>query len=129
KMAGDFQQSMTQLVTGAGESQANIALVSKGILDMASQVGVSAQDLAGGMYMVESAGFHGAAGLNVMKIAAQGAKVGGADMATMANALTSALNAYHLPASQAVNVTNDLVATVAAGKMRMQDLAAGIGTV
>lgn len=129
KMAGDFQESMTKLVTGAGESRKNLDLVSKGLLSMSSQVGVSAQDLANGMYTIESAGFHGAAGLNVMKIAAQGAKVGGADMSIVADALTSALNAYHLPASKAVNITNDLVATVANGKMRMQDLAGALGTV
>ncbi|MHB8611194.1 MAG: phage tail tape measure protein [Candidatus Dormibacteraceae bacterium] len=129
KMAGDFQQSMTQLVTGAGESKANIGLVSKGILDMAGQVGVSAQDIASGMYTVESAGYHGAAGLTVMRTAAEGAKVGGADMATVADALTTALNAYHQPASQATAITNDLVATVASGKMHMQDLASSLGTV
>ena len=129
KMGGDFQQSMTALVTGAGESQSNLAMVSKGILDMAGQVGVSAQDLASGMYMVESAGYHGAAGLTVLKTAAMGAKVGNADMATVADALTSALNAYHLPASQATAVTNDLIATVASGKMHMQDLTGSLGAV
>jgi TP901 family phage tail tape measure protein len=128
-MAGDFQQSMTQLVTGAGESKANIDLVSKGILSMAGDVGVSAQQLASGMYMVESAGFHGAQGLEVMKTAAMGAKVGGADMSTVADALTSALNAYHEPASKATSVTNDLIATVASGKMHMEDLAGALGTV
>ena len=129
KMGGDFQQSMTQLVTGAGESKANIGLVSQGILSMAGEVGVSAQDIASGMYTVESAGYHGAAGLTVMKTAAEGARVGGADMATVADALTTALNAYHQPASQATAITNDLVATVAAGKMHMQDLAGSLGTV
>lgn len=129
KMAGDFQDSMTKLVTGAGESKSNMDLVSKGILDMAGQVGMSAQDLASGMYMIESAGYHGAAGLEVLKTSAMGAKVGGADMATVANALTSALNAYHLPASQATSVTNDLIATVASGKMHMEDLASALGTV
>ena len=129
KMAGDFQTSMTQLVTGAGESRSNIDLVSKGLLAMSGQVGVSAQDLASGMYLVESAGYHGAAGLTIMRTAAEGAKVGGADMATVADALTSALNAYHEPASMAVSVTNDLVATVASGKMHMQDLAGALGTV
>ena len=129
KMGADFQASMTALATGAGESQSNLGMVSKGILDMAGQVGVSAQDLASGMYMVESAGYHGAAGLTVLKTAAMGAKVGNADMATVADALTSALNAYHLPASQATAVTNDLIATVASGKMHMQDLAGALGTV
>lgn len=129
KMAADFQQSMTQLVTGAGESEANIAMVSQGILQMAGQVGLSAQQLAQGMYMIESAGFHGAAGLAVLKASAEGARVGGADMATVANAVTSALNAYGLSGDHAAAITNDLIATVAQGKMHMQDLAGVLGVV
>lgn len=128
-MAGDFQESMTQLVTGAGESKANIAQVSQGILDMSTQVGTSAQQLASGMYMVESAGFHGAQGLTILKAAAEGAKVGGADMSTVADALTSSMNAYRNSGENANQMTNDLVATVASGKMHMQDLAGSLGAV
>src|SRR5487761_1425903 len=68
KMAGDFQESMTSLVTGAGESQSAIDMVSQGILAMAPAVGTSTTDLAAGMYMIESAGYHGAAGLNVLRV-------------------------------------------------------------
>src|SRR5262245_1467750 len=39
KMAGDFQESMTSLVTGAGESEKNIKKVANGILAMAPKVG------------------------------------------------------------------------------------------
>lgn len=129
EMATKFQTSTTQLVTGAGESQKAIGMVRQGMLDMAGQVGISALDLSKGMYMIESAGFHGAAGLTLLKVAAEGAKVGGADLATVANALTSALNAYHLPASSAVAVTNELIATVSVGKMHMEDLASSMSKV
>jgi hypothetical protein len=96
---------------------------------MSAQVGISAQDLANGMYLVESAGYHGAAGLTVMKMAAEGARADGADMTTMANALTTALNAYHAPASQAASYTNQMVAAVAAGKMNMEDFAGSLSAV
>ncbi|MFI5283542.1 MAG: phage tail tape measure protein [Candidatus Dormibacterales bacterium] len=129
KMAGDFQASMTQLVTGAGETKANIGLVSKGILDMAAEVGTSAQDLASGMYSIESSGYRGAGALNVLKTAAEGAKVGHADLATVSNALTAAMKDYQLPAGAAVKVTNTLIAAVGAGNMHMQDLAGAMGTV
>ncbi|MHB8490606.1 MAG: phage tail tape measure protein [Solirubrobacteraceae bacterium] len=129
KMGGDFQASMTQLVTGAGESHANLKMVQEGILKMSAQVDTSAKDLASGMYLIESAGYHGADGLTILRTAAEGAKVGNADLATVSDALTSALNAYHLPASAAVGVTNDLIATVANGKMHMQDLASSLGTI
>lgn len=129
KMAADFQQATNQLITSAGESRAQIDLVRKGLLEMSTQVGSSATELAKGMYLVESAGFHGAAGLQVLKAATQGAKAEGANFETVANAVTSAMNSYKVPASQAVNVTDALVATVAAGKMRMEDLAGAIGGV
>ncbi len=129
KMAATFQESMTQLVTGAGESEKNIKMVSAGILQLAVSTGTSTQQLSSGMYMIESAGYHGAAGLKVLKAAAEGARVGNADLGSVSNALTSILNAYHISASNATNVTNEMVATVAAGKMHMQDLANAISAV
>ena len=129
KMAMDFQDSTTQLVTGAGESESAIASVRKGILAMAGSVGTAPQDLAKGMYMIESAGYHGAQGLDVLKAAAMGAKVGGADMTTVANALTTAMTDYNIPASRANATTSALVATVAAGKMHMEDLGNALGMV
>jgi TP901 family phage tail tape measure protein len=129
KMAGDFQAGMTSLVTGAGESEKNLKAVSDGILKMAVSTGTSTSQLVAGMYMIESAGFHGAAGLAVLQAAAEGAKVGNADLAAMANVVTSALNAYHLQGTQAAMVTNTLIATVASGKMHMQDLAGAMANI
>jgi len=128
-MAAKFQAGMTSLVTGAGESQKNIGMVSNGILNMAVSTGTSTAQLTSGMYMIESAGFHGAAGLQVLQAAAEGAKVGNADLGDTANAVTDVLNDYHAPASKAVDVTDQLVATVAAGKMKMQDLAGSLSNV
>jgi TP901 family phage tail tape measure protein len=129
KMAGDFQQSMTQLVTGAGESERQIKMVGSGILDLSTKVGYSAQELAKGMYLIESAGFHGANGLNVLKAAAEGARAGNAEMATVADALTTAMNAYHLPASRAIAITNQLIKTEQSGKLTMEQLASSLGSV
>ncbi len=129
KMAGDFQESVTQLQTGAGESAANLGLVSKGMLDMASQVGQSAQNLSAGMYLVESAGYHGADGLTVLKAAAEGAKLGNADMKTVADGVTTALTDYQAPASDAAKITSQLVTAVSLGKTTMGDLAGSLSTV
>lgn len=128
-MAGDFQESMTQLVTGAGESEANLKMVSDGILSMSTQVGESTKQLAQGMYMIESAGYHGAAGLNVLKAAAEGAKVGNADLGVVADGTTTIMTDFSksgITASQAVNA---LIATVASGKTHMQDLSAALAQI
>src|SRR5882724_6027694 len=70
KMAGDFQKSMMTLVTSAGESASNLKMVSDGVLALSTQTGVSTEQLAKGMYMIESSGLHGAAGLDALRAAA-----------------------------------------------------------
>lgn len=129
KMAGDFQASMQKLVTTAGESQSNLKRVSDGILDIAVQTGTSTKSLADGMYMVESAGFHGSQGLTVLKASAEGARAEQAPLAEVTNAVTSALKSYHLPASAAVQITNQMVAAVGHGKMTFSEFAGSLSTV
>lgn len=129
KLASDFQESSTQLVTGAGESEKNLAKVKQGMLDMAPAVGAGPGALAKAMFLVESAGFHGANGLTVLKAAEEGAKIGAADATVVANGLTTALTDYALPASKAAEVTSKLIATVAAGKSNMGDLSGALSAV
>lgn len=137
KMASDFQSSMVRLKTSAGETgdvvngklTGNLKKVSDGILSMAGQVGVSANDLGKSMYFVEAAGYHGADGLTVLKAAAQGAAAEGADTTTVAKALTDVLKDYHLPAEQAGDVTSKMVTAVAHGKTNLQDFSAAFGSI
>lgn len=129
KMAGDFQAGMTTLVTGAGESQRNIQMVSQGILDLATKTGTSTKQLTDGMYMIESAGYHGAAGLKVLEAAAEGAKVGNADLGTVSDAVTTVMKDFASQNITAAQATNDLIATVANGKTTMQALASSLSQV
>ncbi|MGW7001435.1 phage tail tape measure protein [Streptomyces sp. NPDC054933] len=129
KAAGDFQAGMTRLVTSAGESQSAIGKVSSGVLQMSVDTATSTDELSKGMYMVESAGYHGAAGLTVLKAAAQGARAEGAPLEEVGNALTSAMNAYGAKAQDATRYTDMMVAAVGAGKMKMSDLASSLSSV
>lgn len=129
KMAGDFQASTTRLITSAGESKTNIGLVRDGILQLAGSVGYSAEELSAAMYKVESGGQHGAAGLQVLQAAAEGAKTENADLTTVADALTSVLQDYHLKASDSADVTSKLVAATSAGKMTFQELAGSMSAI
>jgi SLT domain-containing protein len=129
KMATEFEKSTTLLVTGAGESSKSIEQVRTDILKMARDTGTSTDQLSKGMFMVASAGFHAGEGIKVLSAAAQGAKIDGADLDTMANALTSGLNAYGLSADHATSFTNMMGETMRNGKMHMQDLAASLSSV
>ena len=129
-LAMKFQTSMTQLVTGAGQSQKGLDAVSNAILNMSGATDTSLSDLSSGMYMIESAGFHGAAGIKVLQAAAEGAQGRQRSARRRRNVVTSALlNAYGKGANQAVAVTDEPVATVAVGKMHMQDLATAVASV
>lgn len=128
-MAAKFEEGLTTLVTGAGESEKNLKLVGDGIKSIAVTTGTTTSQLISGMFMIESAGFHGAQGLLVLKAASEGAKVGGADLGTVADAVTTTLKDYGLGADKATSATNALVTIVASGKTHMQDLAASVSRV
>ncbi|MDA8440273.1 MAG: phage tail tape measure protein [Propionibacterium sp.] len=123
KMAANFQTSQQRLTTTAGESAGGLKVVSAGVLDMAGKVGVSAQDLSAALYQVESGGFHGAKALDVLRAAAQGAKVEGSDTTSVAHALAGALNDYAGTNLTAVSATNAMTAAVGSGMMTFNDLA------
>jgi TP901 family phage tail tape measure protein len=129
KMASNFQSSTARLVTSAGESAKNIDMVRKGMLDMAGQVGVSADDLSTAMYQVESAGFHGADGLIALKAAAQGAKAEGADTTVVAKALTDVLVDYHMKASDSAKVTSQMITAVSTGKTTLQEFSGAFASI
>lgn len=129
KMAGNFQQGMSTLVTSAGESQANLKMVSDGVLQISQTTGTSTEQLAKGMYMIESSGQRGATALATLQAAAQGAKAENANLGTVTNAVTTVMTDYassHLTASQSMNA---LIATVASGKTNLQSLASSMGSV
>jgi TP901 family phage tail tape measure protein len=128
-MAMKWDEASTQLVTGAGESDAALAGVKAGMLQISNQTGTSAAQIQAGMFMIESAGFHGAAGLKVLGAAAEGAKVGNADLGTVADATTTVLKDYGLGAGSATAATSGLVAVVSAGKTHMEDLSASVSRV
>ncbi len=121
KMATSYESATTRLVTSAGESQAGLAVVSKGMLNMADSTNTGAIELAKGMYTVESASYHAGEGLTVLKAAAQGAKAEQADLGTVANAVTDVLTDYHLKAEDAANVTSQMITAVSHGKTSFED--------
>lgn len=136
-MAANWQQSMIKLMTSAGETGSvvngkltgPISQVSDGLLKMAVATGTSTKQLASGMYFVESAGFHGAAGLQVMKAAAEGAKAEGADLSTVTDALTTALHDMGMGATQSIPMMNMMVRAVGDGKMTMEAFAGSLHSV
>lgn len=126
--AKDFAQAMELVHTQAGASQSEVDDLTKSVLALAPAVGTSPELLAAGLFHVESAGFRGAKALEVLKIAAEGAKIGNADLEGVTNALVASVNSGIggvKSISEAMGVLNGVVG---AGNLRMEDLAQAFGT-
>jgi TP901 family phage tail tape measure protein len=129
KMASEYQLATTRLVTSAGEQKSNLKMVQDGMLNMAGQVGISANELAKAMYYVEAAGYHGADGLKVLKAAAEGAVAENADVTHVSQALTDVLVDYHLKASAAADITSKMIEAVAHGKTNLEDFSKAFASI
>ena len=126
KAAGDFQASMTRLTASAGESVGNIQAVNDGILQMAGNVGYGPQQLADAMYNVEKAGYRGAAGVNVLTAAAQGANSEQADLKDVLSGLTTSMHDFAFSEDQAADVMSKMVAATALARTNFQDFSGGL---
>ena len=136
EMAAKFEKSTMLLVTAGGESMSALDSVRKGILEISTSTGTTAEQMSEGMYIMEKAGYRGAAGLAALKASAQGAKDENVDLATMAQATTDVLLDYGYKMDTAANatdssvrVTNMLVAASGAAKTTMTDFAGSMAAV
>lgn len=126
--ASSFQQEMELIRTQTGKTQAEVEAMSQSVLDMAKSVGTGPEELARGLYHVESAGFQGAKALDILRIAAEGAKVGNANLEDVTNALVAAEQAGVKGAEDIGAAMGTLNAIVGAGNLRMQDLASSLSS-
>ena len=128
KQASAFQSAMEMIRTQAGGTQAEVTAMSSAILGLAPQVGVGPDQLAAGLYHIESAGIRGTAALNILRTAAEGAKVGNANLEDVTNAMIGSMTSGIKGISNVTQAMGVLNAVVGAGNMRMQDLAEAMGT-
>ena len=132
KMAMSFQQATERLVTQAGVPQKELGNLRSGVLNLAGAVGFSPDSLATSLYHVASnmasLGATAPTMLNAVKIAAEGAKVGGANLEDVTNALTAAISSGIPGVQNFGQAMGSLNAIVGAGDMKMQDLAEAMST-
>ena len=132
KGATKFNAEMTHLNTLANVSKGQLKGLGDGVLNLAGQVGQNPDSLAESLYHVESAfastGITGAKAMDILKVAAEGASIGHANLIDVQNALDAAV-VSGIPGvenySQAMGALN---AIVGSGDMQMQDLADAMGT-
>lgn len=131
-MATQFEASMTRLTTQAHVPQSQMKTLNDGVLHLAGSIGADPDSLSESLFHVESnfssVGIKAPKALSLVETAAKGAKVGGADLVDVTNALTAAV-ASGIPGVQNFDqAMGTLNATVGAGDMTMQNLADAFST-
>lgn len=127
KMAREFGGSMTKIQTLVGVSKEQVDDWRGALLKMAPALGKSPKELADALFFVTSAGFRGAEAIDILTIAAKASKVGLGETKVVADALTSAINAYGPANLTAARAGDILTATVREGKAEASAIAPVLG--
>ena len=127
KLSYDFNQSFNVMQSLAGVTAGEIDSLKQSVLDLSGDTARSPQELAQALYFIRSAGLEGQTALDALKASAEGAAIGLGSTQSVADAVTSAVNAYgseNLSAAKAVDV---LAAAVEQGKGEAADFAPQLG--
>ena len=124
-----MEVSMSRIKGLVGESAAQVEIYKQSILSLAGATSRAPQELAEALYFITSAGIKGATALDVLRESARSATAGLGDTNTVADALTSILNAYGDAAYTAADANDILVATVREGKAEADQFAPALGKV
>ena len=127
KMSADFETGMTKIVTLVGISSKAVEGMKSSVLDLSRETGIAASDLADGLFFITSAGLRGEAALAGLDSAAKASALGLGEVATIADATTSAMNAYGQENLSAARATNIIALAIRAGKLEAEQLAPVLG--
>jgi TP901 family phage tail tape measure protein len=122
KAAVDFQSKMLLIQTQAGATAAEVKKMTPAILSLAGPTATAPEALATSLYHIWSTGMRGAQALDAVKIAAEGAKVGHADLEATTNALTAVMVSGIGGIANMSDAMGKLNTIVGAGDMSMTNL-------
>lgn len=129
KMGSDFEKSMS-LITGlVGINERQVSRWSRQVLSLSKTLPQSPKELADALFFVTSAGFRGKQAMDVLTASARASAAGLGETATVADAVTSAVNAYGIKNISAAKATDILTAAVREGKLEAASLAPVLGRV
>ena len=98
-------------------------------MSLSERVGVSAAQLADGLFFITSAGFQGKEGLDALEVSAKAAAMGMGEMSSIANALTSIMTAYEKENMTSAKAGDLLHETLKQGKFEAAEFMDKLGAV
>lgn len=127
--AMSFETAMSRIVGLVGIAADEVSNMGDEVLNMASGVGKSPDELAAGLFVITSAGLRGAEAMQTLRAAAMAGAAGLGETNDIARAVSGALSAYGSEVLSASEATDAIVATARAGNFETSQFAAAIGRV
>lgn len=127
--ATKYQSTMTKVETLTEVARDQVNAWRKDLMGLTGAMGQSPAQLANGLLVVTSAGERGTRALNVLTESAKASAIGLGDTATVARAMTGAMQAYGASGLDAAKAARIMVATVVEGNVEASELAGTLGRV
>jgi TP901 family phage tail tape measure protein len=127
KSAISYDKSLRNVNSIAKLSESQLQALSRQVLALAKETGKGPTELADGLYDIVSSGLKAADAVGVLRVSAKAATAGMTDTATASKAVVAVLNAYHLSAGKASNVSSLLFQEVNRGVNTFEELATNLG--
>lgn len=125
----NFERELSKVTGLVGVAGDQVDKWGKDILDLAPKLGKAPQELSEALFFVTSAGLRGADAMDTLEKSGKAAAAGLGETKTVADLVTSAMNAYGIENLSAGQATDILVAAVREGKAEASELAASMGQV
>jgi len=120
----DYDKAMKEVLSITTLSKESFGDLREDVLNLATSVGVDATVAAKGLYEALSAGIPQDNILEFMKVASKAAIAGVTEVNVAVDGLTNVINSYHLAATDAERVSDQMFAAVVDGKTTFEELAA-----
>ncbi len=127
--AAGFEKEMTKVQALAGASADEVKKMGDAILVLAPKVGVGPEELAKGLFVLESAGFKGAEALDLLTTSAKMAALGMGETEAISRSLVGVMLTYTKENLSAAQAGDLLVKTVQLGNMKVEELVPALARV
>lgn len=127
-MAAGFDESMRKIVALTDNSAEQVAAWSDRVREMGTALGVGPREAADALFFITGAGLKGEQAMEALEASMKGSVIGLGEVQVVADAATSAMNAYSKSGMTATRATEILAGAVKFGKMEAASLAPELGS-
>lgn len=125
----EYESAMTEVGTISDEIFGRFPYYQQQVLSLSTKGSQGPKELANSLYQIVSAGYDGAEGLNILEVAAKSATAGFSETKTTADGITTVLNAWGKPFTDAAAVSDTFFKTVERGKTTIPELTSNIAQI